>query len=193
MTPLYHTLYLQLRDNRLPFLRIADLNQYRFSPGSLKYIAQDAAYKEPRVNENDVIISRSGTLGLAVAIPKELHQAVFGSYFIRIRPDNRRVNSIYLALYLNVLTGQLQAERANTGTIQTNLTIPVIENIVVAFPPLEVQMNIADIVLQSYETQDTSKHLLELAKAAVEMAIEQDETIAEAWLRQEAGQLGVTL
>jgi len=142
------------------------------------------------VKTDDVLISRSGTLGLAVAIPENLDGSVFGSYFIRIRPDTNKINPVYLALYLNSLIGKSQVEQSNTGAIQTNLTIPVIESILIALPPKEIQEKIAQKVMRAYEMQDQSKQLLEIAKRGVEIAIEQDEQTAATWIQAQVQQPG---
>lgn len=80
------------------------------------------------------IMSRN-KLSLA-EISENLNNAVYGSYFILIRPNQQVINPTYLSLYLNFLVGRLQTEQANTGTIQTNLTIPVLESLLIACPPL---------------------------------------------------------
>lgn len=47
-------------------------------------------------------------------------------------------------------------------------------------------------VAESSAPRRQSRHLLELAKSAVELAIEQNETAALAWLEREMGQLLTT-
>ncbi|MEH1924167.1 restriction endonuclease subunit S [Nostoc sp.] len=161
------------QDKDVPFLRIADLNRLKFEPTNIKYISQATAYieKQSSVQTNDVLISRSGTLGLSIVVPEELDGAIFGSYFIRTRPNQKELNPIYLSLYLNSLAGKLQFERSNTGAIQTNLTIPVIESIRVIVPPMEIQEKFAQLVLDSFHVENESKFLLEQAKHQVEQII----------------------
>ncbi len=156
-----------------PFLRIADIRNNTFDADTVLRIPHDEAAQQrsARVRTGDVIISRSGTLGLAVAIQPEFDNAVFGSYFIRISPDNNEVNSDYLALYLNLLPGELQVSRSNTGGIQTNLTIPAIEGIQVVYGNLAWQERIADIVNKSFKSLKESKQLLQQAVQMVEDAI----------------------
>ncbi|AFY60436.1 N-6 DNA methylase [Synechococcus sp. PCC 6312] len=181
-------------DQGLPFLRIADLQKYRFSEKDLKFISQEAAkQQQANVKTGDVLISRSGTLGLAVVIPEYLNNAVYGSYFILTRPDKTSILPTYLALYINSLVGKLQTEQANTGGIQTNLTIPVLESLLIACPPLEVQQKFVHKVTQSYDTEDKSKQLLEIAKTGVERAIETDEATAKNWINQQLEVLGIEL
>ena len=178
----------------VPFLRIADLQKYRFSEKDLKFISQKAANQQQvKVKTSDVLISRSGTLGLAVEIPEYLNDAVYGSYFILVRPNQKAILSTYLALYLNSLVGKLQTEQANTGGIQTNLTIPVLESLLIACPPLEIQQRFVDKVNQSYDAEDKSKQLLEIAKTGVERAIEQNEEEAIAWMNQQLKHLNIEL
>ena len=52
---------------------------------------------------------------------------------------------------------------------------------------MEVQDQIQQKVTESFNLRKQSKHLLECAKRAVEMAIEQDEQTAIDWLEDETG------
>ena len=177
---------LEYMQSGVPFLRIADLTDYQFNPKNLKYISIEDAEGELdtcKVKENDVLISRSGTLGLTVVIPKSLENAIFGSYFIRVRLDLNRINPHYLALFMNTRAGKPQVEQANTGGVQTNLTIPVIESFKIPLPPLEIQDNFIEKVFESKSLKTKSEQLLSLAKRAVEIAIEEGEEAAVTWVR----------
>ena len=132
-------------------------------------------------------------MGLAVEVPEYLNNAVYGSYFILTRPNREFILPTYLALYLNSLVGKLQTEQANTGGIQTNLTIPVLESLLIACPPLEVQQRFVDKVNQFYDAENKSKQLLEIAKTGVEQAIETDEATAITLMNQQLEALGIEL
>ncbi len=177
----------------VPFLRIADLQKYRFNKKDLKFISQESANKQQaKVKTDDVLISRSGTLGLAIVIPEYLNNAIYGSYFILTRPDNTLILSTYLALYINSLVGKLQTEQANTGGIQTNLTIPVLESLLIACPPLNIQQKFVDKINQCYDAEDKAKQLLEIAKIGVEKAIETDEETATNWINEQLETMEIT-
>ena len=182
-------------DNGVPFLRIADLDKYRFYKKNIKYISQEAApkAKQAKVNAGDVLISRSGTLGLTVVITESFDNAIFGSYFIRTRPDPNMINPTYLALYLNSLAGRLQIEQTNTGGVQTNLTIPTLQSLLIACPPLKVQQEFVAKVNKSYNLEDRSQQLLEIAKTGVEIAIETDENKAIEWINHKLEKLSIKL
>lgn len=50
---------------------------------------------------------------------------------------------------------------------------------------VELSLDNGQIVIESFNLRKQSKHLLECAKRAVEMAIEQDEKTAMSWLEKE--------
>lgn len=158
----------------VPFLRIADVVKDDFDRKSLKYISAEQATLEKgaTVRTDDVIISRSGTLGLTIAISDELDGAIFGSYFIRTRPNTNKLHPLYLSLFMNALPGRLQVQRNNTGGVQTNLTIPAIESIRVAFPSYDEQKEILQKVWDSRRAAQDAQSLLESAKQRVEELIE---------------------
>lgn len=56
--------------------------------------------------------------------------------------------------------------------------------------PDEIQTEIQQKVTESFDLRKQSKHLLESAKRAVEIAIEEDEQTAMEWLESESGANG---
>ncbi len=162
-------------ESGVPFLRIADVQKDGFDKSSLKFISKEEALGEKGaiVSANDVIVSRSGSLGLTIAIGDNLDGAVFGSYFIRTRPNLQKIHPLYFSLFMNSRAGQLQVERNNTGGVQTNLTIPAIENIAVAYPDANEQQEFVQLVLDSRQAANESQILLEQAKSRVEQLIEE--------------------
>jgi len=74
---------------------------------------------------------------------------------------------------MNALPGRLQVQRNNTGGVQTNLTIPAIESIRVAFPSHNEQKTILQKVWDSRQAAQDAQSLLESAKRRVEELIEE--------------------
>jgi hypothetical protein len=161
-------------ESGVPFLRLTDLERQRFDPTRVLRISEKEASEQraAQVRAGDVLISRSGTLGVAVAVPSELDGAIFGSYFIRVRPDQAQIHPEYLALYINSPCGSAQVQRLNTGAVQTNLTIPAIESIYVVFGDLAWQGRLVGKIRDSMGALNESKRLLERAKREVEEAVE---------------------
>ena len=92
---------------------------------------------------------------------------------------------------MNSLAGRLQIEQTNTGGVQTNLTIPTLQSLLIACPPLKVQQDFVIKVNESYNLEDRSQQLLEIAKTGVEIAIETDENKAIDWIDRNLEKLGI--
>jgi type I restriction enzyme S subunit len=55
-------------------------------------------------------------------------------------------------------------------------------NFLIWIAPKEVQKKIEEMILSTFELENRFNHLLEVAKRAVEMAIEEDEKVALKWV-----------
>ena len=102
--------------------------------------------------------------------------------------DKRTVLPDYLTLVLNSNIVQMQAERDSNGAIIQHWKPSEIENVVVPVLEMEQQKKIVELVQKSFALRKQSKQLLEDAKSAVEMAIEQGEKTALTWLNQRMGE-----
>ena len=90
----------------------------------------------------------------------------------------------YLTLVLNSPIVQLQAERDSSGAIIQHWNPSEIEKIVIPILDFEIQTSISEKVQESFALRHQSEKLLEYAKRAVEIAIEQDEETAMEWLKE---------
>jgi hypothetical protein len=91
----------------------------------------------------------------------------------------------YVAFVMNSMTGRLQTDRLSAGSAQAELYPKDIEKYLIPFIAEEKQQKIVSLLEESRVLKEQSKHLLEYAKRAVEIAIEQDEQAAIDWLERE--------
>ena len=91
-------------------------------------------------------------------------------------------NPIYVAFVMNSLVGRLQTERYLSGTAQPELYPSDIDKFVVPLIPNEIQASISNSLLESEALRAQARQLLETAKRAVEVAVEQDEHTAITFL-----------
>ncbi len=125
--------------------------------------------------ENDILISMSGTIGNTCRIPKGI-EAVINQRIIKITPQN--IDFEVLPLLINSIVGQSQLERIGTGGVQTNISSSDILNIIIPIIDKKIQTKIEEKIKESFKLKEESKQLLELAKKAVEIAIEDGEDTA---------------
>lgn len=162
-------------ESGIPFLRVTDINS--FNTMDIEDIKRIPEYELPRVKnaiirENEVLISRTGTIGCAVYINEKLKNSIFGSYFIKIKVDKSKINPLYLSMFLNSQLGKLQTQRETSGAIQTNITIPIIKSLTIIVPDTEIQDKICDVYKDALQIRDASRRLIVQAKTDVEELIE---------------------
>jgi type I restriction enzyme M protein len=79
---------------------------------------------------------------------------------------------------INSIIGQTQLERIGTGGVQTNISSSDILNILIPIIDDTIQTQIEEKIKESFALKESSKELLEVAKRAVEIAIEDGEDMA---------------
>ena len=78
----------------------------------------------------------------------------------------------------------MQAERDAGGSIILHWRVGEIENVVIPIIDIKIQQQISDKIEESFRLKKQSEQLLELAKTAVEKAIEEDEDVAMRFIEE---------
>ena len=134
-----------------------------------------------KVAIGDVIVSSiEGSLESIALITEEYDNALCSTGFHVVQSDV--LNSETLLVLLKSSIGQLQLKKGCSGTILTAINKEEFSKITVPKIRVEKQTEIQQKVLESFSLRDQAKHLLEHAKRAVEISIEQDEQTAINWL-----------
>ena len=118
-------------------------------------------------------------------ITEEYDNALCSTGFHVIQSDV--LNSKVLLVLLKSIIGQLQLKKGCSGTILTAINKEKFSKIAVPKIREEKQSEIEQKVIESFSLRRRAKDLLEHAKRAVEIAIEQDEQAAIDWLASVSG------
>jgi len=134
-----------------------------------------------KVCANDVIVSSiEGSLSSIALITKECDNALCSTGFYVVNSDD--INSETLLVLLKSQVGQEQLKKGCSGTILTAINKDELGKVVLPVVDKKIQSKIQQKITESFTLRKQSKHLLECAKKAVEMAIEKDEKIAMKWI-----------
>lgn len=129
------------------------------------------------VHTGDIIISSiEGSLQSCAIITEEYDGALCSTGFYVLSP--RIINSETSLVLFKSSAIQALLKRACTGTILTAMNKDEFMAINLPIINKDIQNKIADIIRQSTILRSKSKHLLKIAKTAVETAIEQGESAA---------------
>jgi len=143
-----------------------------------------------KVTTGDVIVSSiEGSLSSIALIEKEYNLALCSTGFHVV--NSKHFNSETLLVLLKSIVGQLQLKKGCSGTILTAINKEEFKSIILPKVAEAKQQAIQQKVTESFNLRKQSKHLLECAKKAVEMAIEQDEQTAIKWLENETREMQI--
>lgn len=96
----------------------------------------------------------------------------------------KKINPIYAGFVMNSVIGRLQTEKYCAGSAQSELYPKDIDEFIIPVIDDKPQQTIAQKIQQSFALQKQSKELLEAAKKAVEIAIEEGEEKAMGYLNE---------
>ncbi len=138
-----------------------------------------------KVNTGDVIISSiEGSLESCAMVTKEYNNALCSTGFYVINSDIINSESL-LVLFKSDLMQNVLKQNCS-GTILTSLNKD--DFIKIRIPKIKenIQKNIKSLIEQSFSLKKQSEYLLEVAKKAVEIAIEENEGIAIKYITKES-------
>ncbi len=171
----------------VPFIRAVDLQGGEVSLSNNNYIKYDvhnSILKRTQLKKGDVLLSIAGTVGRCALfnynIEANINQAVS---IIRFNQD--KVFRLYLVVFFNSFLGKEFVSKFARQGVQTNLSLAEVGNLSIPIIEYTKQQQIADLIEQSFALKKQSEHLLEVAKRAVEIAIEQNEAEAMEYIQAE--------
>lgn len=153
----------------IPFLRILNLKNDGLDLNDLVYLLEEQKDEIGKavVHEGDLLISRSGSVGIVVVIPKEAEGFAFGSFMIKFCL-NDEINKEYVAAWLNSEASRKLIEREKIGAIQGNITIETIKNFDIPMPPLAVQNKVVKKIQGAYEKKHKKEQEIKTILASID-------------------------
>lgn len=157
-------------DSGIPFLRIKDLKANEIDSQEIVYLPleMEKSLSTSRVKTDDILISRSGTIGICSVVDEAHDGFAFGSFMIKFSLSN--INQRFVAYILNSNIGKVYFERNKIGAVQGNITIPIIKGMLIPFPSLKKQ---EEIVKKIDNIRTQVKKLEKQSKSSIETAFSQ--------------------
>ena len=175
----------QYLEEGIPFTRVSNLTPFEITEE--KYISEELysliEHHQPR--QGEILLSKDATPGIAHYLDDRPRRMIPSGGVLRLKRRSDRVNDEYLALVLNSMPTREQVNRDVGGSVILHWRPDQVERTLIPILPEDKQAEIQSKVKKSTALRRQSRKLLEQAKRAVEMAIEQDESTAIEWLENE--------
>ena len=172
-------------DSGIPFWRVSNLNKHGLDSSSVNFIGSKL-YNSLRLNyepqQGEILLSKDATLGLAYYLESPI-QGITSSGILRLKILND-IPPHYLEFVINSLFVQLQIEQDAGGSIIKHWKPSEVCKTSIPRLASFKEIEIAELVKESHSARKKAKALLEKAKRAVEIAIEESEEKAISFLEQ---------
>ena len=141
------------------------------------YFSEEGNRKNQKsvLNENDLVIVRSGAPGTACVITKE-YAGCNSVDIIIARPDLGKVNPYYLCQYTNLPHGKKQIEEGTGGAAQQHFNVGKYNKIRLTLPPLDQQLKFEKFVEQT-----------DKSKVAVQKSLDEAQLLFDSLMQQYFG------
>lgn len=157
----------------IPFIRVANLTKFGLTDTDV-YLSNDEYADTIRPKKDTILLSKDGSVGIAYKVEEDIDVITSGA-ILHLTLTDDSVMPDYLTLVLNSIIVQMQAERDAGGSVIQHWKPSEIENVVIPILDKDIQTIITEKIRESFALRKESHRLLELAKQAVEVAIEQGE------------------
>ena len=159
-------------DGNVLTLRTTDMNDdgvidYKNAPKANLNLEQ---LKEHVLSVNDLVISRSGTIGITGLFEGHNIPVIPGAFLIRFRFNQHKILPKFIQFSFNSPKGRDKMESLSAGGVQKNLTGTSLLNMDICFPSLPEQTKIAAYfaaIDAKIDQLKTKKRLLEQYKKGV--------------------------
>lgn len=170
-------------DEGVEFIRVSNVSKFGITKSDICLPINflfETEYNALKPKPDTILLSKDGSVGIAYKVKQKTNLVTSGA-LLHLNIKNQYIDDIlpeYLTLVLNSLVVQMQAERDAGGSIIQHWKPSEIEQILIPIIAKPLQQQIEDKIQNSFNLKQQSEQLLELAKHAVEVAIEQDEQTA---------------
>jgi len=176
-------------DEGIPFVRVSNLSPFEITEE--KYISEIlySEIKQHQPEKGEILFSKDATPGIAYYLREQPKKMIPSGGILRLKKKTNKVNNEYLTLVLNSIVTKEQINRDVGGSVILHWRPDQVKETVIPIISEDKQIQIQKKIIESLNLRKQSKHLLECAKRAVEIAIEQDEDTAIKWLKDKTGKM----
>lgn len=157
----FKRIYISWKDrNAIGFLGSSEMLEIKPKPE--KYLSKNQNDIESLfLNKDDVLISRSGTIGNIAYASKTLLKYLISEHSIRLRDLQ---NAGYIYAFLKTDIGQTLIKTNTFGSVVNQIEPEHLKNVIIPNPPEILKKEIHNLVVKSYNLRDESNDLIDEAE-----------------------------
>ena len=172
------------------FLRVSNLDRFEIIEDNCQFISKSLynSLNTYQPCKGEILLTKDATPGIAYYLNNKPKDMIPSGGILRLKiKDETKILPEYLTLVLNSLIVQKQMERDSGGSVINHWRLDQIKNTIIPILTIDLQNNISFEIRKSFEYRQKSKDLLNIAKRAVEIAIEESEEKAMKFIKERCG------
>lgn len=132
-------------ENGVLFLRSTNIEPFNIKMDDVRYISPEfnETIKKSQLNPDDIVIVRTGKPGACTVIPQKTEPWNCSDLVI-IHPNKEKINPHFLASYINLASGVINAHLV--GAVQQHFNVGAAKKMKIPLPPIHIQNRIASII-----------------------------------------------
>ena len=164
----FKRIYVEQR-NGVPFILPSQMTEVH--PKASKFISPQTNIdiESTRVQKGQVLLTRSGTIGVVSYVSKTLENQSLSDDVIRIEATE---SPGYIYTYLKSRVGRLLVETNNYGAVVKHIEPEHLNAVPIPNPPPVLKQEIHNLVEESFKLRDESNELLDTAQVLLKEALE---------------------
>lgn len=149
------------RDGRVRYLRTTDLTSGKINWNSVPFCVDEPAdISKYKLENNDIVISRAGSVGFHALINNPPEDAVFASYLIRFKP-NENIVPKYLSYFFRSQEYWEQITEKSAGVAVQNVNAKKLSELIVPLAPKLEQERIVEKLDSIFEKLEMAQSRLD--------------------------------
>ena len=166
----------------IPYLRVSDMKEVFIDISKVSKVrANSIVVKDVKLEEGDLLFSRSGTLGIICIVTSEIKGSIISSHLIRVRL--KEINPFYAVIFFNCKYGQHQILRRNNGAVVPEIDQPSLKTVFIPIPSVSFQQKVESYVKEAYKKRKLADEKYKQAEALLNKIL----GIEKLELKQEKG------
>ena len=156
------------KKNGVPFLLPSQITE--IYPKASKFLSYrtDIDIEKTKVRKEQVLLTRSGTIGLVSYVSKTLENQSISDDVIRI--DTKEFPG-YIYTYLKSRIGRLLVETNNYGAVVKHIEPEHLQGVLIPNPPPILKQEIHNLIEESFKLRDESNELVDSAQSLLKQAL----------------------
>lgn len=164
------------------YLRVSNIKEFFTDLNDIKLVplTREAvkAREKVRLSEQDILMSRSGSLGIITIITPDIKDAIISSHIMRLRVKDG-INPYYIATFLNCEFGKNQILRRRNGSPIPEINHQSLEELRFFIPSKSIQQKVEQIVKDAFQLKKEAEKERQEADLILENSIKRFFTIDE--------------